>query len=245
MQQLSNKVAFVSGGSRGIGASIVRRLSAMGAKVVFTYASSAGKAEDLIKSLPAGAAVLALQADNSKEGAITQAMEQALAEYGKLDILVNNAGVYIAKEITAHTMADYRATMAVNVDAVVESVLFAAKHLSDGGRIITIGSNMADRVVFAQGTLYSMSKSALTGLTKGLSRDLGARRITVNLVQPGPTDTDMNPADGAHADMARQRMSIPAYGDPNDIAALVGFLASDEGKFITGTAITADGGFNA
>ncbi|ASZ11840.1 SDR family oxidoreductase [Chitinophaga pendula] len=245
MQQIVNKVAFVSGGSRGIGASIVRKLSAMGAKVVFTYANSADKAEALIRSLAPGAEALAVQADNTKEGAITQAMEQALEKYGQIDILVNNAGVYIGDDITAHTMADYRKVMAVNVDAVVASVLFAAKHLTDGGRIITIGSNMADRVVMQRGTFYAMSKSALIGLTKGLARDLGSRSITVNLVQPGPTDTDMNPADGVHAEGMRQMMAIPVFGDPNDIAALVGFLASDEGKFMTGTAITADGGFNA
>jgi len=245
MEKLNNKVAFVTGGSRGIGAAIVERLAGEGAKVAFTYVNGKEKAEALAGKLgQAGFTVTAFQADSAVRGEISAVMAQVVANWGKLDIVVNNAGIYIGKPFEQHIMADYDQTMAVNVGAVVEACLFASQKMEHSGRIITIGSNMADKVPAAGGTLYSMSKSALVGLTKGLARDLGGRGITVNLVQPGSTNTDMNPENSEHADFQRNLMAIPAYGKPVQIAALVAYLADPESGFSTGGIFTVDGGAN-
>ena len=245
MQKLKNKIALVTGGSRGMGAAIVKQLAREGAIVTFTYVNGKQKADDLIKELAGESLnVLAIRADNAVEGEITLALTQTLEKFGRLDILVNSAGVYLSKPIEEHTMDDYRLLMDINVKAVVEGVLFAAQNMADNGRIITIGSNMADRVAFAQGTLYAMSKSALIGLTKGLARDLGPKGITVNLVQPGPVNTEMNPENGGHADYARGLMAIPKYGHPQQIADVVAFLANPAASYTTGSIITIDGGTN-
>ncbi|HEY0669478.1 MAG TPA: SDR family NAD(P)-dependent oxidoreductase [Sphingobacteriaceae bacterium] len=243
MKQLENKVALVTGGSRGIGASIVTRLAREGASVAFTYSNGKEKADNLVKELLSeGLSVTAFQADNSVQGNVTSAIDQCISLYGKLDILVNNAGIYIGKPFEEHTLEDYQQTMDVNVRAVVEACLTASRKMESAGRIITIGSCMADRVPFPQGTLYSMSKSALIGLTKGLARDLGHKAITVNLIQPGPVNTDMNPEDGEYSDAQRNLMAIPHYGKPYHIAALVGFLAGPDGSYSTGSSFTMDGG---
>lgn len=228
-----------------MGAAIVKQLAREGAIVTFTYVNGEEKAEALVEELTGeNLSVSSIKANNAIEGEITSALAQTLEKFGRLDILVNNAGVYLGKPIEEHTMDDYRLLMDVNVRAVVEGVLFAAQNMADNGRIITIGSNMADRVAFAQGTLYAMSKSALTGLTKGLARDLGPKGITVNLVQPGPVNTDMNPENGGHADYARGLMAIPKYGDPQQIADMVAFLANPAASYTTGSIITIDGGTN-
>ena len=246
MQKLKDKIALVTGGSRGMGAAIVKQLAQEGATVVFTYVNGKEKAQALVDELTGeGLNVSAVKTDNAVEGEITLALMQTVEKFGKLDILVNNAGVYAGKPMEEHTLQDYHLTMDVNVKAVFEAAIFAAKKLEKAGRFITIGSNMADRVVAAQGTLYSMSKSALIGLTKGLARDLGPKGITVNLVQPGPVNTDMNPADGSHADHARSLMAIPQYGDPKQIAEVVVYLASPSASFTTGSIMTIDGGFNS
>jgi len=246
MKKLANKIALVTGGSRGIGAAIVRKLAAEGTQVAFTYNRSADKAKAIEAEITAtGGKALAIAADSARPEEITAAVQQATSHFGGLDILVNNAGIYIGKAFEEHNLQEYEETMAVNVRAVYVASLEAVKHLPDGGRIITIGSNMGDNAVGPQTTLYTMSKSALQGFTRGLARDLGPRKITVNLVQPGPVNTDMNPDNTELADYLRSRMALPEYGTGEDIAGLVSFLAAEEGKFITGTALTIDGGFNA
>lgn len=246
MKRLQNKVALITGGSRGIGAGIVKRLAAEGASVAFTYAHAKTAAQSVVAAVEAaGGKAVMIAADNHSPEAIAQAVETTVLTYGRIDILVNNAGVYIEKLIEDYTLQEYEAVMAVNVRAVFLATQAAAKHMQPGSRIITIGSNMADRVTDSHGTLYSMSKSALIGLHKGLARDLGPKGITANLVQPGPIDTDMNPANSAHAEAARSRMAIQQYGTPAQVAGLVAYLASEESAFITGTALTIDGGYSA
>jgi 3-oxoacyl-[acyl-carrier protein] reductase len=246
MKKLENKVALVTGGSRGIGAATVRRLAAEGAKVAFTYSRSAEKAEALVADIAAnGGRAVAIAADNTKPEEVIKAVTETVGQLGSLHILVNNAGVFIGKEFGEHTIEDYDQVMDVNVKAVFVAALEAVKHMTAGGRIITIGSNMADSSLSAQTTLYTMSKSTLQGFTRGLARDLGPKGINVTLVQPGPVNTDMNPADSELADVLRSKMAIPAYGTGDDIAGLVSFLASEEGKYITGSWITIDGGLNA
>jgi 3-oxoacyl-[acyl-carrier protein] reductase len=240
MKQLENKVALVTGGSRGMGAAIVKRLAAEGATVAFTWVKSADKAQQLATAYGA----LAIQADNASHEAVTAAVQQVAATFGRIDILVNNAGIYFRKPLSEHTAQDYDGMMNVNVKAVFMASLAAIPHIPSGGRIITIGSNLADRVVGPGATLYAMSKSALIGLTKGLARELGSNNITVNLVQPGPTDTDMNPESAPHAAVLKGFMALPHYGNVEDIAGLVVYLAGKESGFITGTQLTIDGGFN-
>ncbi|PWV56067.1 SDR family NAD(P)-dependent oxidoreductase [Chitinophaga sp. S165] len=247
MKHLENKVALVTGGSRGMGAAIVKQLAEAGAKVAFTYVRSAGKARELAADISnaTGQTVIALAADSASHTAVTAAVEEVVSAFGGIDILVNNAGIYERKPLEEQTAADYDEMMDVNVKAVFVASIAAMKHMKKGGRIISIGSNMADRVAGPGATLYAMSKSALIGFTKGLSRELGPKGITVNLVQPGPTDTDMNPAVGARADRARSMMALQHYGEAADIASLVTFLAGPGSGFITGASLTIDGGFNA
>jgi 3-oxoacyl-[acyl-carrier protein] reductase len=245
MKQFKDKVVFITGGSRGIGAGIAKRMAAEGADVVITYVNAAGQAQQVTDEIKkTGQQALAIQVDNASPDAITAAIEKAMAVFGRIDILVNNAGIYIGKPLAEYTLQDIDSTMAVNVRAVFLASQKAAQYMQSGGRIIIIGSNMAERVAFPTGTLYAMSKSALIGLTKGLARDLGPQGITVNLVQPGPIDTDMNPANAPHADMLRSAMAIPQYGKPEDIAELVTYLASAASGFMTGAALTIDGGFS-
>lgn len=245
MKRLKGKVVFITGGSRGIGAGIAKRMANEGADVVITYVSAAGQAQEVTDAIKkAGQQALAIQVDNASPDAITAAIEKAVSVFGRIDILVNNAGIYNAKPLGEYTLQDFDSTMAVNVRSVFLASQKAAAYMQQGGRIITIGSNMAERVTGATGSLYAMSKSALIGLTKGLARDLGEKGITVNLVQPGPVDTDMNPANAPHADMLRSGMAIPQYGTPADIAELVAYLAAEESRFMTGAALTIDGGYS-
>ena len=246
MNSLKGKVALVTGGSRGMGAAIARGLAAEGADVVLTYNSSADKANAVVADIvKMGRKSIAIAADSSDCRAIQSAVQSAVAEFGQLDILINNAGIFVAKPIDELTLDDFEQSIAVNVRAVFVASQAAAKHMGEGSRIITIGSNLAEQVPTPGLSLYSLSKSALTGFTKGLARDLGPRGITVNIVHPGPTDTDMNPADGEHADLLRGLMAIPRFGDPEDIAGFVCWLASAQSRFITGAGLTIDGGINA
>jgi len=246
MKRLTNRTALVTGGSRGIGAAITRRLAAEGARVAFTYVHSKEKAETLAKEInDAGGEAIAIAADSAHPAEVTNAVEKTVATFGGLDILVNNAGIFVSKPFEEHSLEDYEQIMAINVRAVYVAANAAVKHISQGGRIITIGSSMADNAVMAQTTLYTMSKSALQGFTRGLARDLGAKKITVNVIQPGPIDTDMNPANTEFANFIRSRTALAEYGSGEDIGGLVAFLASEDGKYITGTALTIDGGFNA
>jgi len=246
MSKLKNKVALVTGGSRGMGAAIAKRLAHEGADVALTYMSSADKAATVVAEIEqAGRRGLAIAADNSDPAAVRSAVEQTVAELGKIDILVNNVGIFIVKPLDALTLDDFDQTVATNVRAVFVASQAAAAHMSEGGRIISIGSNLAEHVTMPGVSLYSLSKSALIGFTKAIARDLGPRGITANVVHPGSTDTDMNPANGEFADAQRNMMAIPRFAEPSDIANLVAWLASEESRFMTGAGLTIDGGTNA
>lgn len=245
MTRLASKRALVTGGSRGIGAATALRLAQDGADVALTYVRARDKAEavaDKIRAL--GRRAVVLQADGADPVALAAAVDKAAAELGGLDILVNNAGIWHYGEVGSWDFEEIDQVIAVNVRAVIVASQAAAKHLPDGGRIITTGSCLAERVMEPGIALYAMSKAALIGFTKGLARDLGSRGITVNVVHPGSTDTDMNPADGEHAEAQRLRMAIPRFGKAGDIAGLIAYLASEEGRFITGAGIAIDGGVN-
>jgi 3-oxoacyl-[acyl-carrier protein] reductase len=243
MGSLAGKVALVTGGSRGIGAVTATRLAHDGAAVAVTYNSSPERAEDVVTTIEkSGGTAVAIEADMTDPDAITAAVERTAAELGGLDILVNNAGIFPAGPLEEFGRDDYEHTMAVHVRAPFVAVQAALPHLGEGGRIITIGSNLAERVPAPGLTLYSMSKSALLGLTKGLARDLGPRGITAALVQPGSTDTEMNPADSEEADEERALIPLGRYAAAEEIAATVAHLAGPGGAYITGTAITVDGG---
>jgi 3-oxoacyl-[acyl-carrier protein] reductase len=243
---LDGKRALVTGASRGIGAAIATRLAADGADVAITYERSAERAQKLAVELESsGRRALAIQADSADPAAVKSAVDEAVRVFSGLDILVNNAGIFRGGPLETLTLEDIEATLAVNVRAVVIASQAAAAHMGEGGRIISIGSSLAERVPADGMSLYSLSKAALIGWTRGLARDLGPRGITVNIVHPGSTDTDMNPAEGPAADAQRARMAIPGYGRPEDIAALVAFVAGPEGRFITGAGLTIDGGANA
>ncbi|GIQ75645.1 3-oxoacyl-[acyl-carrier protein] reductase [Bradyrhizobium sp. USDA 3240] len=246
-QSLQGKRALVTGGSRGIGAAIARRLAAEGADVAITYERSADRAETVGAEIrKQGRRALALQADSADASAVRDAVNAAAKAFGGLDILVNNAGIFRGGgSIDAVTLEDIDATLAVNVRAVVVASQAAVAHMGEGGRIINIGSNLASRVPDAGMSLYSMSKSALIAWTQGLARDLGGRGITVNIVHPGSTNTDMNPADGEQAEAQRARMAIKRYGKADDVAALVAFVAGPEAGSINGAGLTVDGGANA
>lgn len=248
MGNLTGKVAFVTGGSRGIGAAIVRRLAADGADVAFTYvsASSAGAAQALAKELTVdGRRAHAIQADSEDALAVRQAVEAAIKELGPVDVLVNNAGIFVAGVIGDTSLDEYERTMDINVRAPFVAIRTAQASMPDGGRIINIGSCLAVRAGRAGVALYAASKAALVGLTQGLARDLGTRGITVNVVHPGPINTDMNPADGDHAGEMVAVLSLPHYGETRDIAGMVAFLAGPEGRYITGASLAVDGGFAA
>lgn len=243
---LNGKVALVQGGSRGIGAAIVKRLAEQGAAVAFTYVSSAAKAEALQHAINAtGARALAIHADSADAAAVQQAVETTVAHFGSIDILVNNAGVLAVGPLQDFSLEDFDRTLAVNVRSVFVATQAAARHMGQGGRIINIGSTNAERMPFAGGGPYAMSKSALVGLTRGLARDLGPQGITINNVQPGPVDTDMNPASGEFADSLMGYMAVGRYGRVEEIASFVAYLAGPEAAYITGASLTIDGGFAA
>lgn len=242
--RLSGKKALVTGGSRGIGAAIALRLAREGADVVLTYEKSADKAEAVAKEISAlGRKGVALQADSADAKAVADAVDRAAAELGGLDILVNNAGIARGGPVGEWSVEDIDALLNVNVRAVIVASQAAAKHLPDNeGRIISIGSGLGERVPFPGVTVYSATKGAVALFTQGLARELGPRGITVNTVQPGSTNTDMNPSDGETSDGQLAIMAIKKYGTPEDIAGAVAWLASPEGKFVTGARITLDGG---
>lgn len=246
MTQLDGKVALVTGGGRGIGAAIARRLAESGATVVVTYGQSGQRAQELIAGIEAaGGTGQAIHADNRDGAAVEAAVDKAIADYGRLDILVNNAGVFQVGPLEELDLEAFDNTMSVNVRAPYAAVRAARTRLSDGGRVIFIGSNLAQRVPGPGIGLYAASKAALVGLAKGLAREFGDRGITVNVVHPGSTDTEMNPASGETADLQRSLMAIPRYNDPADVAGLVAWLAGPDGRSVTGAELTIDGGANA
>ena len=243
---LQNKRALVTGGSRGIGAAIVKRLARDGAHVALTYVSKpdeANKTAAEVRSL--GMKSLAIQADSAEPEAIIAAVERTVQEFGGIDILVNSAGIATIAPLDEFKLKDFDRTFAVNVRAVFVAIQAAVKHMKEGGRIINIGSCNAERMPFTGGAVYAMSKSALVGLVKGLARDLGLRGITINNIQPGPVDTDMNPASGEFAEMLKQLMALPRYANVDEIAAMVAYLAGPDAGFVTGASLTIDGGFTA
>lgn len=247
MPPLTDKAAIVTGGSRGIGAAIARRLASDGADVAVTYVASRDKAEAVVRQITdQGRRALAIQADCADADASARAIDQAAEAFGRLDILVANAGVAEFVPLGAENgLATFDRTFAINVRGVFVAAEAAAKRLGDGGRIIVIGSVNAERMPFPGGAIYAGSKAAVAGLVRGWARDLGPRSITVNVVQPGPVDTDMNPKDGAFADALRGLMAIPKYAEGDDIASITAWLASPEARYVTGAAFTVDGGFLA
>lgn len=247
MGMLAGKAALVTGGSRGIGAAIVERLAREGANVALTYVSRADCAEATAeKARGYGAKALALRADSADAGAVVAAVERTVSELGGLDILVNNAGVAWFAPLEAVELAAFDQLVAVNVRAVFVAAQAAARRMKPGGRIIVIGSGMADRVPMAGCSVYAMSKAAVAGLVRGLARDLGPRGITVNNVQPGPVDTEMNPADSDYARATvEQMLAVPRYGRGDEVAAMVAYLAGPEADFVTGASLTIDGGYSA
>ncbi|WP_208605842.1 SDR family NAD(P)-dependent oxidoreductase [Streptomyces albus] len=246
MNRLEGNVALVTGGSRGIGAAVALRLAEDGADVVLTYQNSAERAAEVVERIQAaGRRAHALQADSAVPEALTAAVDEAATVFGRLDILVNNAGVFLVGPLETLGPAEIDRTLAVNVRAPFAASQAAARHMDRGGRIISIGSNVADRAPFPGLALYSMSKTALVGMTKGLARELGPRGITANLVHPGPTDTDTNPADGPNAGMIAGFTAVGRYAEAAEIAATIAHLASPESAYVTGASIHVDGGFTA
>ena len=246
MSHLTGKVALVTGGSRGIGAATALRLARDGADVAVTYHRGADAAERIVDEIKqAGARALAVQAPAEDAAAVTAAVEHVVAEFGRLDILVNNAGIFSAGTIDQLGIDDFDTAVSVNVRAVFAAVRAAVGHLGEGGRIINIGSCLAEHVGRPGISLYSLTKSALVGFTKGLARDLGPRGITANVVHPGNTDTDMNPSDKEGAERDREIIALGRWGQPDDVAATVAHLAGESGRYITGAAISVDGGINA
>ncbi|MDF3058988.1 MAG: short-chain dehydrogenase/reductase [Rariglobus sp.] len=245
-KSIAGKVALVTGGSRGLGAAIAKRLAADGAAVAITYTSSPDKAAAVVNAIEAaGGRALALQADSADPAAVQAAVAETVKTLGRLDILVNNAGILAIAPIDQFTLADFDRTIAVNVRGVFVASQAAAVHLPQGGRIINIGSVNADSMPFAGGSVYALSKGAVASFTRGLARDLGPRGITVNNVQPGPVDTDLNPAHGPFADSLTKIMALGRYGRAEEVAGLVSYLAGPDGGYVTGANLTIDGGFDA
>ena len=237
------KVALVTGGSRGIGEGIVRRLASDGAAVAFTYSSSEEKAKQLAGEIKdAGGNVLPIKADSASAEDVRAAVDQVAKELGELDIFVNNAGILIQGGVDRYSLEDFDRMLAINVRAAFVGIQAASEHMKGGGRIILIGSVTAVRTAFPGSSVYSMTKAALTGLVRGAAIDLAPRAITVNNVQPGPTATDMS---APYAELAKTLVPLGRMADVSEIAGLVSYLASDEAGFITGASLTIDGGYIA
>ncbi|WP_244178770.1 SDR family NAD(P)-dependent oxidoreductase [Streptomyces rubellomurinus] len=246
MTTMNGKVALVTGGSRGIGAAIALRLAEDGADVALTYRGGSERAEAVVAKIAAmGRTALAVRADGADEAAVRGAVAAVVERFGRLDVLVNNAGVGAVGPIGGTAVEEIDTLLAVNVRAPYLYARAAAPHLAEGGRIVTIGSCLAQRVAFPGAVLYATSKAAMTGLTKALARELGPRGITVNLVHPGPIDTDMNPADGDSADFQRGFTALGRYGAPAEVAGAVAYLAGEDGRYVTGAELAVDGGFAA
>jgi 3-oxoacyl-[acyl-carrier protein] reductase len=242
---LSPRRALVMGGSRGIGAAIVRRLAADGAHVAFTYSSSPDAAQALVAEIEAqGGRAFALRADSASVAEVRGAVDAAAARLGGLDVLVNNAGILVQGSVADYSEADFERMVAINVRSVFFAVQRALRYLQRGGRVINIGSNAAVRVGHAESSVYTLTKSAVTAMTRGLARDLGPLGITVNAVQPGPTATDMTPGEGPLADYLKTLVPLGRLADPSEVADFVAYLANGNASFIHGAGLTMDGGMS-
>jgi 3-oxoacyl-[acyl-carrier protein] reductase len=245
-QSLAKKVALITGGSRGIGAAIAKRLAAEGASVAITYAKDATAASAVVKAIESdGGKAIAIQAEAADAAAAKNAVEKTVAALGKLDILVNNAGVAIPKKFEETTLEEIDRMIDINVRGTMVVTQAALKHFNDGGRIIMVGSCVGERVLTPGLVAYSATKGAVKMFTQGLSREVGQRGITVNNVQPGPIDTDLNPASGDWATPQKAVTALDRYGRVEEVAALVAFVAGPESSYITGANLTVDGGTNA
>ncbi|MEV6555107.1 SDR family oxidoreductase [Nocardia sp. NPDC051756] len=246
MSDLTGKVALVTGGSRGIGAAIAQQLAADGADVAITYQNAEVQAKSVVAQIESlGRRAVAIRADSADAGDVVRAVNQAAADLGRLDILVNNAGIFPAKPFEEFTLDEIDRALHIHARAAFVGAQAAVAHMTAGGRIVSIGSNLSENASFAGLSLYNLSKSALNGFTKALARELGPRDITVNLLQPGSTVTDMNPVDGGHYDLQVGLTALGRFAKPEDMAAMVAFLAGETGRNITGSIFTVDGGTNA
>ena len=246
MSKLSGKVAFITGGSRGIGAAIAKRLASDGASIAITYAKDAGAASDVVKAIESsGGKALAIQADAADAKAVKDAVDKAVATFGRLDVLVNNAGTAIPKAFEETTLEEMDSMIDLNFRGVMVTTQAALKHIPNGGRIIMMGSCVGERDMTPGLAAYAATKGAVKMFTQGLSREVGSRAITVNNIQPGPIDTDLNPASGDWATPQKANTALNRYGTVDEVAALVSFVAGPEASYITGTNLTVDGGTNA
>jgi 3-oxoacyl-[acyl-carrier protein] reductase len=242
---LTGKVALVTGASRGIGAAIAKRLATEGANVAFTFSKDANAAASVVKAIERdGGKAIAIQADAADAGAVRNAVEKTVNTFGQLDVLVNNAGTVIPKTVEETTIDEFDHVFAVNVRGVFVATQAALKYMKSGGRIIMIGSCVGERVTIPAMAPYSATKGAIKMFTQGLARELGTRGITVNNVQPGPIDTDMNPAAGDWAISQKANVPLGRFGNVDEVAALVAFIAGPESSYINGANLTVDGGTN-
>src|SRR5438876_1179017 len=245
-RKLEGKIALITGGSRGIGAAIAKRLASDGAKVAITYSKGADAAASVVKEIERdGGKAIAIQADAADVDAGKAAVEKTVATFGKLDVLVNNAGTAIPKTFEETTLEEMDRLLDLNVRGVFIATQAALKHMKSGGRIIMIGSSVGERVLVPGLVPYSATKGAVKIFTQALSREVGSRGITVNNVQPGPIETDLNPATGDWSEPQKAATALKRYGQADDIAAMVAFVAGPDASYITGANLTVDGGMNA
>jgi len=245
-KQLEGKIALITGGSRGIGAAIAKRLAADGANVAITYTKGADAAASVVKEIERGGRkAIAIQADATDAAAVEAAVEKTVATFGRLDVLVNNAGTAIPKTFEETTLEELDRLIDINVRGTFVATQATLKHMKSGGRIIMIGSSVGERVMVPGLVPYSATKGAVKMFSQGLSREVGSRGITVNNIQPGPIDTELNPAAGEWAVPQKAITALDRYGHVEEVAALVAFVAGPEASYITGANLTVDGGTNA